>query len=219
VLVQKAGGLKQFVTPVKYPTEGWQMSTPEEQGFDSAKLADGLDAIRKNGTLIHSLLIERHGAMVVDGIFYPYNGSTYHDIASVTKSVMTTLIGIAADQGKLDLDQPVVSFFPERIIANRDARKEQLTVRHLVSMSSGLDCTAQDGEKTLEEMKDSSDWIQFVLDRKMIYDPGVLQPWHAPALGYLTASHRHECIAVCQAESVWALRHSRGRLAGRSTGL
>ena len=85
--------------------------------------------MREKNIQIHSLLVVRNGDVVVDAYFYPYDGSTVHDLASVTKLLMTTLIGIAIDQGKLDLDHPVVSFFPEHTIANRDARKERMTVR------------------------------------------------------------------------------------------
>ena len=179
--------LYHFNTTIKYPTHDWQSSTPEEQGFDSAKLADGLAAIQKNGTHIHSLMIVRHGSVIVNANFYPYDGSLYHDTASVTKSVMTTLIGIAADQGQLDLNQPIVSFFPEQAIANLDTRKEQITVRHLVSMSSGLDCTAEGGERTLEEMKSSPDMVQFVLDRKVIYEPGTHFEYCSPGMHLLSA--------------------------------
>ena len=73
-----------------------------------------------------SLLIIRNGYVLLDAYFYnPYDGSFPHDMASVTKSIMTTLIGIAADQGKIDLDQPLVSYLPGRNIANLDARKEK----------------------------------------------------------------------------------------------
>ncbi|HEX9091906.1 MAG TPA: serine hydrolase, partial [Anaerolineales bacterium] len=98
--------------PAYWPTEGWQESTPEEQGIYSNKLADGLLAIRTKNINIHSLLIIRNGYVVADATFYPYDGQTIHDVASVTKSVMTTLIGIAADQGKLTLDDRMTSFFP-----------------------------------------------------------------------------------------------------------
>ncbi len=134
--------------PVNWPTEGWQRSTPEEQGADSAKLAEALQAIQQKGLNIHSLLIVRNGKLLFDADFYPNDGKTVHELASVTKSVMTTLIAIAADQGKLDLDAPIVSFFPDRIIANLDARKQRITVRHLTSMSSGLECTAENDEQT-----------------------------------------------------------------------
>ena len=170
-----------------FPAESWRTSTPEEQGLDSAKLAKGLLAIRENGTNIHSLMIVRNGAVILDSYFYPYDGSTYHDLASVTKSVMTTLIGIAADQGKLSLDDPMLSFFPDRDIANLDERKQGITVRHLVSMSSGLDCTPADNEKTLREMMASPDWVQFTLDRKVISEPGARFVYCSPGMHLLSA--------------------------------
>lgn len=159
-------------TTAYWPTQGWQSSTPEQQGFDSAKIAEGLRGIRKNNIDIHSLLVIRNGVVVTDASFYPYDGSTVHEMASVTKSFMTTLIAIAADQGKLQLDQPMVSFFPDRTIANRDARKERITVRHLASMSSGLDSLGLErDEGTLTDMQGSEDWVQFALDRPVVSEP------------------------------------------------
>jgi CubicO group peptidase (beta-lactamase class C family) len=164
----------------------WPAATPEELGIDSAKLAEGLLSIRQQHINIHSLMVIRNGKMVLDAYFYPYDGSTVHDIASDTKSVMTTLIGIATDQGKLSLDDPMVSFFPERTIANRDALKERITVRHLVSMSSGLDCTKEGGEPTLAEMHAAPDWVQFALDRKVVWEPGTRFVYCSPAIHLLS---------------------------------
>ena len=158
--------------PDYWPTGGWRSSTPEAQGFDSVKLAEGLQAMRQNGTQIHSLLLIRNGSVFLDAYFYPYDGSIYHDLASVTKSLITTLIGIAADQGKLDLDRPMLSFFPDRAIANRDERKESITVRHLASLTAGLECDPVDDEPTLNDMRASEDWVQFALDRKVVREPG-----------------------------------------------
>jgi hypothetical protein len=80
--------------PDYWPTEAWQSSTPEAQGIDSALLADALLVWRQQNVQIHSLQIVRNGYMVADATFYPYDGQTIHDVASVTKSVMTTLIGM-----------------------------------------------------------------------------------------------------------------------------
>ena len=132
-----------------FPTQGWYISTPEEQGFDSAKVAEGLQAMRDNGINIHSLTVIRNDAMILDAYFYPYDGGSYHVIASVTKSVLTTLIGIAADQGKLRLDDRMVSFFPDRTIAERGFWKNRITVRQLAGMTSGLDCVSANDEQTL----------------------------------------------------------------------
>jgi len=158
--------------PTYWPTTGWQSSTPEAQGFDSAKLAEGLAAIPQNEIGIHSLQIVRGGYLIIDAYVYPYDGSIYHDFASVTKSVMTTLIGIAADQGKIDLDKPVLSYFPNRTIANRDDRKEHITVRHLLSMSSGLEWDPVDDEVFLRQLRASPDWVQFALDLPVVSEPG-----------------------------------------------
>ncbi len=172
--------------PDYWPTDGWKTSTPEERGLDSAKLAEGLSAIRANNIQVHSLVIVRNGYKVLDATFYPYDGQTVHDIASDTKSVMTTLIGIAIDQGKLRLDDKMVSFFQDHTIANLDERKNAIAVRHLASMSSGLDCTAEEDEKTLKEMVVSPDYVQFVLDRKSIYAPGAQFIYCSPAIHLLS---------------------------------
>ena len=173
--------------PPYWPTQGWRSVTPEGLGFDSAKLANALLTIREKDIRVHSLLLIRNGYAFVDATFYPYDGTAAHDVASVTKSVMTTLIGIAADQGKLQLDQPMVSFFPDRPIANRDARKERITVRHLTNMSSGLDCTPERDEATLKEMWTAADWVQFVLDRPVRWEPGTQFVYCSPGSHLLSA--------------------------------
>ena len=193
VLVTSISGCTLVLEPpqgpdqIAWPTQEWQMSTPEEQGIDSAILAEGLKAIGQRGLNLHSVLIVRNGALVLDAYFYPYNGKTVHDQASVTKSIMTTLIGIAVDQGKLKLDDTLLSIFSDRTIANRDAAKERITVRHLASMSSGLDCTAANDEQTLHEMQASDDFVQFTLDRKMISEPGKQFVYCSPGMHLLSA--------------------------------
>jgi CubicO group peptidase (beta-lactamase class C family) len=169
------------------PATDWATATPEQAGFDAAQLADGLLAIRASGAPIHSLLLIRHGRLVLDATFYPYDGATPHDVASVTKTVTTTLVGIAADQGKLRLDAPVLSFFPNRTHSHRDARKERITVADLASMTSGLACTAANGEPTLREMTESADWVQFALDLPMAADPGATFAYCSPATHVLSA--------------------------------
>jgi CubicO group peptidase (beta-lactamase class C family) len=165
-----------FIVGVLLVWPGWAQdlprSTPEEQGIDSVRLADGLLSMREQGIDVHSLLMIRNGAVVVDAYFYPYDGATVHDLASETKSVMTTLIGIAAGQGKLSLDAPVLSFFPGRTVANRDGRKERMAVRHLASMTSGFDCTRGANEPLTLEMLAAADPVQFALDRPMASEPG-----------------------------------------------
>ena len=186
-IVPRLGGTARPAAPDYWPTEAWRSSPPEAQGVDSTLLAGALRAWQQQNVQIHSLQIVRNGYMVADATFYPYDGQTIHDVASVTKSVMTTLIGIAADQGKLSLDDKMVSFFPDRIMANRDARKEAITVRHLVSMTSGLQCIrdGMEGDSAIE-MQRSPDYVQFVLDLPVAYEPGSQFIYCSPAISLLS---------------------------------
>lgn len=186
VLLPRLLGSEQDFTQAYWPTGDWRSSSPEEQGFDSGILAEGLPAMRSAN--LDSLLIVRNGYVVVDAYFYPYDDTIPHDLASVTKSVMTTLIGIAVDQGKLQLDRPMLSFFSDRIVANLDSRKEQVTVQHLVSMRNGFQSGCLTGdEETLNTMRSNPDWVQAALDRKMVREPGTGFCYDSPGMHLLSA--------------------------------
>lgn len=178
----------QVPSPDYWPTNGWRTSSPEAQGFDSRKLAEGLQDIQSREIGIDSLLIIRNGYIILDAHFPPYDGTFPHDLASVTKSVMTTLIGIAADQGKLDLDAPMVSFFPKRTLANLDERKARLTVRHLVSMVNGMESGCMEADQpTIEAMMAQPNWVQAALDRPMVSEPGGEFCYDSPGMHILSA--------------------------------
>lgn len=161
------------VTPAYWPTQGWRTSTPEAQGVDSELLAQVVDRIRIQGLAVDSLLIVRHGYVVLDAYFYPYTAARLHDVASVTKSVTSTLIGIAIDEGLIGgLDAPLADFFPEVMPQSGDPRKARITIRDLVSMSSGLRCGYAPGEVELRAMLETPNWLQSVLDLPMETEPG-----------------------------------------------
>jgi CubicO group peptidase (beta-lactamase class C family) len=165
----------------------WPSTPPETQGFDSGALAEVVLAARASGKPVHSLTIVRGGDVILDVAFYPYDPSTLHDMASVTKSVTTSLIAIAAAEGKLDLDAPMISFFPGRQIANRDARKEKVTIRQLTQNTSGLACIGAPEEVTLAQMAASPDFVQFALDLPMTAEPGTRFDYCSPGMHLLSA--------------------------------
>lgn len=163
-----------------YPDEQWRTATPESQGLDSAALADAIRQIRAKGLGIHSLLVIRHGYVVADASFYPYDGKSPHDLASVTKTITSTLTGVAVGSGLLMLDQPLLSFFPKEAPANPDEKKRSITVGNVLHMESGLDCGFLPGEQELEQMKRSPNWVQFALSLPMKYDPGTHPSYCSP---------------------------------------
>src|SRR5690348_8019857 len=101
--------------------------------------------------------------MVLDAYFYPYQGSETHDEASVTKSFTSAAVGIAIEKGYVkSVDQKVLSILP-LAMSGSDRRKESLSIRHLLTMTSGLDCDTEGGEKALAAMRRSTDWAAFAL--------------------------------------------------------
>jgi CubicO group peptidase (beta-lactamase class C family) len=139
--------------------------------MDSEKLAELMDYLQIQKSIdIHNLLIIRNGYRVLDAYFYPHEPHMLHDLASATKSFMSTLIGIAINQGYIEnVEQPVLDFFPGRTVSNLDAKKEAMTLENLLTMRSGLKCQ---GESTTREMMASPDWTQYAMDQPMTTEPG-----------------------------------------------
>jgi len=156
-----------------FPTTNWRISTPEAQGIDSEELAKVFDFVKKNDINIHSLLLIRNGYLVMEAYFYPNSKGIIHDVASVTKSITSILIGIAIDNGFIkNVHQPVLDFFADRKIANLDDRKKRLTIEHLLTMRTGLCRDFRDGERQLDDMRQTDDWVQYMLDQPMLTEPG-----------------------------------------------
>ena len=160
--------------PDYWPTAGWRTSTPEEQGMDSEVLAEMVEFIIERNYDIHSVTIIRNGYMVADVTVHPFESNSMHNLASASKSIKSALIGIAINQGYIEsVQQPVLSFFPERSAANLDDNKENMTLEHLLTMSSGLDCRDNiNGWIRLIQMVETDDWVQYMLDLPMAKPPG-----------------------------------------------
>jgi CubicO group peptidase (beta-lactamase class C family) len=134
-----------------------------------------LDFIRAQEYGIHSVTIVRHGYLIMDAAIYPFQPGSKHTIHSCTKSITSALIGIAIEQGYIEsAEQPVLSFFPNRTAANLDADKEAMTLEDLLTMATGLDCIDSYLYKWrgLEQMLQTDDWTQFILDLPMKEPPG-----------------------------------------------
>jgi CubicO group peptidase (beta-lactamase class C family) len=157
--------------PPYWPTQGWRTSTPAEQGMDGAKLVQMLESVRQQNLALHSLLVIRNGSIVSETYFGSITPETRSEIYSVTKSFIATLVGIAIDKGLIaGVDRPVGGFFPNRSFANRDTAKQAMTLKNLLTMTTGLDWTESDA--AYRELYGSRDWVKFVLDEPMRSRPG-----------------------------------------------
>lgn len=149
------------------------MSTPEEQGMDSTALARLIEFGTSRS--FDSVLIVRHGRIVLDAYYAPYSADIPHAINSATKAVIGTLTAIAYQDGLLDsLDHRMLDFFGDSSLAEVDDKKNAITVQNLLDMTSGIDWSEPLNGRpdSLIEMRRSPDWIKFILDRPMSNAPG-----------------------------------------------
>jgi len=140
--------------------------------MDSESLAAALDLIKEKELPIHSLLIIRHGHLVLEAYFFPYSGQSLHDWASVTKSITSTLVGQALYKGHIKtIRQPIADFFPDYLGLLSDA-KRRITVEHLLMMSNGLNCGYAPGEIEVLDMLRSRDFVASTLLLPIAAEPG-----------------------------------------------
>jgi CubicO group peptidase (beta-lactamase class C family) len=132
---------------------GWIKATPEEVGMDSAAIAEMIEFSREQRIPVHSVQIIRNGKLALDAYFYPYDGSTRHDVASVTKSVTSILVGLAIEGGQIaNVKEPAA-----KLVGVDGASSGRPNVEDLLTMRSGWDCGSEPKEARLFEMRRSAD--------------------------------------------------------------
>lgn len=114
------------------------VAAPAAQGVDATRVLAFLDAVEAApGLEPHSLMILRHGHLVASGWWAPYTEHRPHLLYSLSKSFTATAAGIAAGEGLLDLDDTVLSYFPELDGDITDPRSRAMRVRHVAAMATG----------------------------------------------------------------------------------
>ncbi len=155
----------------EYPTDDWRSAQPEEQGMDSTALQQMFETIEAQPITVHGVVIVRNGYIVAEKYYSPYKQDTSHELYSCTKSFISALVGIAIAEGNLKgAHETVQACLPAYDFAQSDPRKATMTVEHLLTMSSGLDWPESD--PIYQQLWRSPDWVQFVLDRPLVYAPG-----------------------------------------------
>jgi CubicO group peptidase (beta-lactamase class C family) len=170
---------KNFKYIYKQPTndhDGLLTGSIENTGLNKALLSEMVEKI-VDGTYpnVHSVLIIKDGKLVFEEYFYEHNKNKLHELRSATKSFISALAGKAIEKGYIkNKDEKVLSYFPEYTFKNMTEAKRQITVEHLMTNQSGLDCDVYNSKAAGDEntMAYKADWIQYSLDLPMNDKPG-----------------------------------------------
>lgn len=159
-------------------------STPAAQGVDAAGVLAFLDALDAAPDIEpHSLMILRHGRLVASGWWAPYTAERPHLLYSISKSFTAAAAGIAAAEGLIRLDDPVISYFPEFEADITDPRSRAMLVRHVASMASGHESDTLFAAREL----DRENLVRGFLLIPPARDPGTVFAYNQPATFTLSA--------------------------------
>ena len=142
-------------------------STPEEQGISSSAILDFVQVADERVDTMNSFMLLRHGAVVAEGWWAPYNPQSRHALFSLSKSFTSTAVGLAATEGKLSIDDPVLKFFPEDAPENPSANLKAMRVRDLLRMVTG-----HQNEPRLNEPGATQAWTRIFLAQPVPFKPG-----------------------------------------------
>lgn len=168
--------------------DGWSTATPESVGLDGERLCGIAARLKETEANVHAVIIVRHGKLVFEQYFpgydepwgmgegrHDFDATTKHDMRSASKSVVSLLVGIAIDRELIkSADEPVVKFFPD-YSALKTAGWDNITLRHLLTMSSGIQWDEnrawKDPRNDEPHLSDEADPFRYVLSKPIAAPP------------------------------------------------
>lgn len=156
-------------------------SSPAAEGVAAKGIRAFLDAINGSKHDLHSFMMLRHGRAIAQGWWNPYRPTDNHGMYSMSKSFTSTAIGFAVAEGRLQVGDKVVSFFPDDLPAKPDKQLSDMTVKHLLTMSTG-----QDRSATGATIK-SDNWVRNFLAQPIPDAPGSVFNYNSAATYMLSA--------------------------------
>jgi CubicO group peptidase (beta-lactamase class C family) len=157
-------------------------SVPEMQGIASSAITAFVDSVEQSIESLHSFMLLRHGHVVAEGWWQPYERAAPHMLFSLSKSFTSTAIGMAVSEGLLSVDDPVIGFFPDDLPSEVSANLAAMRVRHLLAMSTGhvIDTMRPPHERT-------DNWVRDFLSFPVERAPGTFFLYNTGATYILSA--------------------------------
>jgi CubicO group peptidase (beta-lactamase class C family) len=186
---QPTGYDTEYVYAVPEQTgDGWDVAALEAVGLNESPIASFMNELINNlDHRIHSILVVKNGKLVFEeyfpgiafyhGAYTQFDRETGHNLASVTKSFTSALIGLAIRHGFIpDVNRKVFDFFPE-YAGLRNAEKDRITIKHLLTMTSGLQWDEDtypytDPRNDCAQLFNQEDPLRYVLGMPMESEPG-----------------------------------------------
>jgi CubicO group peptidase (beta-lactamase class C family) len=145
----------------------WEVSSPDELGLSSTMLNSALNEASSK-RFINSIIVIRNGKIALEKYFNGGNVNSSQTVRSVSKSFLSALIGIAVSKGIINLNQKMIDSFPEYKSAVKDSRVNNITLKQLITMRSGI----KGDEEAYFTFTSSGNWIKKIIELPLNFDPG-----------------------------------------------
>jgi CubicO group peptidase (beta-lactamase class C family) len=167
------------------PATSLPRATPESQGISSAGIQALIDDVEARKLGLHGIMILRHGKVVAEGWWAPYAATEPHMLFSLSKSFTSTAIGLLQAEGRINIHDKLLQYFPEDTPAETTENQRNLRIRDLLMMSTGQH--KEDVDKINVMAADKSGTKQF-LAAAVKQKPGTLFYYNSPATFMLSAT-------------------------------
>lgn len=174
-----------------WPTNEWTIKDPLNLEMDKSYLGS-LNTKINNGEYgnVHSLLIVKDGYLVFENYYNGSSSSQSHELQSATKSIASILCGIAIDQNYFTENDFVLSHLDNDYSHDNDPMRNSITIENVLNMQLGIDWNEWGYSSSLQDniiMANSSDWIQYILNKSMSTNPNSLFLYNTGASTFISA--------------------------------
>ncbi len=155
--------------------DNWKTENFKDSNRDIALIDKMFNQIKSGRGDIHSILLVKDNKLIIEEYFDEYQIDATHDLRSATKSIRSILIGIAIDKGYIEnVNDSIFKYLKKRPSTNHISGKGKITIKDLLTMSSGLDCNDWDKKSKGQEDKvyRKSDWVKYTLNLPLVNEPG-----------------------------------------------
>lgn len=160
-----------------------ELSRPEAQGVSSQAILNFVQAAEEQVDALHSFMLLRHGKIISQGWWSPYNSASPHMLYSLSKSFTSTAIGLAVAEGRLSLDDTVVSFFSDEAPPEISDNLKAMRIRDLLSMNTGHQMDTSNRIQNVE----NKTWVEAFLSLPVEHKPGTHFVYNSGASFMLSA--------------------------------
>lgn len=162
-----------LVTPIFASAQSLPRATPESQGVSSSAIVDFILTADQTVDSMHSFMLLRNGKVLAEAWWAPESPDKPHILWSLSKSFTSTAVGLAVSDGKLSIDDRVVSFFPNEAPNDPSPNLAAMRVRDLLTMTAG--------HQTEVNLRRSNDWVRGFLNHEVPHKPGTHFQYNTPA--------------------------------------